>query len=38
MDNYRVTNLKQSPEGDFDAVSFKFLWDLMHDEVEILWP
>ena len=38
LDNYRVTNLKQSPEGDFDAVSFKFLWDLMHDEVEILWP
>lgn len=38
MDNYRITNLKQSPEGDFDAVSFKFLWDLMHDEVEILWP
>ena len=38
MDNYRVTNLKQSPEGDFDAVSFKLLWDLMHDEVEILWP
>lgn len=38
MDNYRITNLKQSPEDDFDAVSFKFLWDLMHDEVEILWP
>jgi hypothetical protein len=38
MDNYRVTDLKQSPEGDFDAVSFKFLWNLMHDEVEILWP
>ena len=35
---YRVTNLKQSPEGDFDAVSFTFLWDLMHDRVEILWP
>jgi hypothetical protein len=38
MDNYKITNLKQSPEEDFDAVSFKFLWDLMHDEVEILWP
>ena len=35
IQGYRVTNLKQSPEGDFDAISFTFLWDLMHDKVEI---
>jgi len=34
----RVKNLQQNPEEDFDAVSFTFLWDLMHDRVEILWP
>jgi hypothetical protein len=36
--NFRVTNLKQSPEGDFDVLGFTFLWDLMHDRVDILWP
>jgi hypothetical protein len=36
--DFRVINIKQSPEGDFDAVSFTFLWDLMRDKVEILWP
>ena len=34
----RVKNLQQNPDEDFDAVSFTFLWDLMHDRVEILWP
>ena len=35
INNYRITNLKQSPEGDFDAVSFTFLWDLFNNKVEI---
>jgi hypothetical protein len=38
MGGDRVKNLHQNPEEDFDAVSFTFLWDLMHDRVEILWP
>jgi hypothetical protein len=38
MGGDRVKNLKQNPGEDFDAVSFTFLWDLMHDRVEILWP
>jgi hypothetical protein len=38
MGGDRVKNLKQNPDEDFDAVSFTFLWDLMHDRVEILWP
>jgi len=38
INNYRITNLKQSSEGDFDAVSFKFLDDLMNNRLEILWP
>lgn len=37
MDNNRITNLKQSPEEDFDAISFTFLWDILHDEVDIIW-
>jgi hypothetical protein len=37
MQGDRVINLKQSPVEDFDAVSMTFLWDLFHDEVEILW-
>jgi hypothetical protein len=35
MQGFRMINLKQSPEGDFDAVSFTFLWDLMHGRVDI---
>lgn len=38
MGGDRVKNLQQNPEEDFDAVSFTFLWDLMHDRVQILWP
>ena len=38
MEGDRVKNLQQNPEEEFDAVSFTFLWDLMHDRVEILWP
>lgn len=37
MNGFRLTDLKPNPEADFDAVSFNFLWDLMHDEVDILW-
>lgn len=37
LNGYRIKNLQQSPEEDFDAISAKFFWDLMHDEVEILW-
>lgn len=38
MGGDRVLNLRQNPEGDFDAVSTTFLWDLMNDNVEVLWP
>jgi hypothetical protein len=38
MDNYRIKNLQQSPTENFDAISTQFLWDLMHDEVEVIWP
>ena len=37
MGNFRLKNLQQSPEEDFDGISAPFLWDLMHDEVQILW-
>ncbi len=38
LNNNRIKNLIQSPVEDFDAISMTFLWDLMHDEVNILWP
>jgi hypothetical protein len=38
LNDQRIKNLQQSPDEDFDAVSATFLWDLMHDRVEILWP
>jgi hypothetical protein len=38
MGGDRVKNLAQNPVEDFDAVSITFLWDLMNDNVEILWP
>jgi hypothetical protein len=38
MGGDRVKNLQQDPDEDFDAVSMTFLWNLMHDEVNILWP
>lgn len=37
MLGYRVTNLQQSPVETLDAISAQFLWDLMHDEVEVIW-
>jgi hypothetical protein len=38
MQTDRVINLNQSPEDGFDAISAQFLWDLIHDEVNIIWP
>lgn len=38
MQDDRVINLNQSPEDGFDAISAQFLWDLMHDEVNVIWP
>lgn len=37
MDDFRIKNLKQSPEETHDAISAQFLWDLMHDEVGVIW-
>ena len=37
IDQHRITNLYQSPIENFDALSAQFLWDLIHDEVEIIW-
>ncbi len=37
MDNFRIKNLQQSPEETHDAISAQFLWDLMHDEVNVIW-
>lgn len=37
LNNYRIKNLPQSPQEDLDAISATFLWDMMHDEVEITW-
>jgi hypothetical protein len=36
--NFRITNLTQSPASDFNILGFTFLWDLMHDRVQVLWP
>lgn len=37
LNDNRIENLRQSPEGNFDAISAQFLWDLMHDEVTVTW-
>ena len=37
MGGYRLKNLQPSPQEDLDAVSLTFLWDLLHEEVEIQW-
>lgn len=37
LNDNRIENLRQSPEGNFDAISAQFLWDLMHDEVHVTW-
>ena len=33
----RLTNISPSPLGDYDAVTTKWVWDLLHDNVEIIW-
>ena len=33
----RIENLYQSPQGDFDAITAKWAWDLIHDNVIIKW-
>ena len=37
MGGYRLKTLQRSPQEDLDAVSLTFLWDLLHEEVEIQW-
>jgi hypothetical protein len=38
LDGNRIINLQCDPEEDNDAVSFCFLWHILHDEVNVLWP
>jgi hypothetical protein len=33
----RIQNLAPSPSADFDAVSAKWVWDLLNDNIEIKW-
>jgi hypothetical protein len=33
----RVQDIAPSPEADYDAVSSKWVWDLLNDNVEIKW-
>lgn len=37
LNNQRIENLAQSPLENLDAISAQFLWDLMHDEVGVIW-
>jgi hypothetical protein len=37
MEGNRIENISQSPQGDFDAISAKWAWDLLHDNVIIKW-
>jgi hypothetical protein len=37
LTDHRITNLKESPEEDFDATSAKFVFDLMNDNVDVVW-
>jgi len=37
LHNSRIENIAQSPGGDFDAVSARWVWDLLNDNVEIKW-
>jgi len=37
INNARIENLAPSPEADYDAVNAKWVWDLLHDEVEIIF-
>lgn len=33
----RVEDIAPSPEADYDAVNAKWVWDLLNDNVEIIW-
>jgi hypothetical protein len=37
LNGARIENIAQSPGGDFDAVSARWVWDLINDNVEIKW-
>ena len=38
LGGFRLKGLVCDPSEDHDAVSFCFIWNILHDEVEILWP
>lgn len=33
----RLEDISPSPQGDYDAIPAKWVWDLLNDNVEILW-
>jgi hypothetical protein len=33
----RLEDIAPSPQADYDAVSAKWVWDLLNDNVEIIW-
>lgn len=33
----RLENISPSPQADYDAVAAKWVWDLLNDNVEIIW-
>ncbi len=33
----RLENIAQSPMDDFDAITAKWVWDLLNDNVKIIW-
>ncbi|MGL5716278.1 MAG: hypothetical protein ACRCX2_24885 [Paraclostridium sp.] len=37
LNDARIQNIAQSPQGDFDALSARWIWDLLNDNVEIKW-
>lgn len=37
LNNQKIINLKSDNVEQQDALNAKFLWDLMHDQVEVVW-
>lgn len=37
LNNQKINNLKADEVEQLDALNAKFLWDLMHDEVGVVW-
>jgi len=37
LNNQKISNLKSDEVEQQDAINAKFLWDLMHDEVGVVW-